>query len=348
MSEFRSLIFMSIIALAFVSCKDEDEPTPTADFTVTIENAFEAKDFFAAGGTGFIAPGESASYMFDAGKGHHISFATMYVQSNDLFYATPMVGLALYDADGNATTGDITDQLLLLDAGTEVNEEPGVGANQAPRQAGANTGDDENGVVRPISAVDDGFTYPANSDVLNVTLAHDGGTRFTLTIDNVSGSSALPSPVAPGVWVVHGDGQTPIYQGGEAASAGLEAIAEDGNNEMMNNNLTGRSGLVSPFAPGAYLVTDGENTLWMSGSAPSTAIENLAEDGNPGGFENAFNTPTGASGSEVDEYPGAGNNQAPRQAGMNTGADENGTVEREAGSFDNLPAVSDMIRITIQ
>ena len=35
---------------------------------------------------------------------------------------------------------DVTDQVLLWDAGSEANEEPGAGPNQAPRQGGANTG----------------------------------------------------------------------------------------------------------------------------------------------------------------------------------------------------------------
>jgi len=36
---------------------------------------------------------------------------------------------------------------MLFDAGTEKNEEPGVGPNQAPRQKAPNTGDAENGKV---------------------------------------------------------------------------------------------------------------------------------------------------------------------------------------------------------
>jgi hypothetical protein len=42
--------------------------------------------------------------------------------------------------------GDITSQILLWDAGTEVNEEPGLGPNQAPLQPAPNTGPVEHGV----------------------------------------------------------------------------------------------------------------------------------------------------------------------------------------------------------
>jgi hypothetical protein len=50
--------------------------------------------------------------------------------------------------------------LALWDAGTEVNELPGVGLSEAPRQSGPDTGPDENGNVRIVS---DGFTYPRSA-----------------------------------------------------------------------------------------------------------------------------------------------------------------------------------------
>lgn len=115
---------------------------------------------------GPLAPGSAYVFTVDAEPGAHLAFATMYVQSNDLFYAPDEAGIALFDADGNPVNGDVTDQVALWDAGTEANEEPGVGANQAPRQAGPDTGDDEMGVVR---LVDDGFTYPKGNLVITVT-----------------------------------------------------------------------------------------------------------------------------------------------------------------------------------
>ena len=91
----------------------------------------------------------------------------MFVQSNDLFYAPRDAGIALFDGTGQATSGDRTQELVLWDAGTEVNEAPGVGPSQAPRQSKPNTGADENGVIRPV---DDGFRYPAVSEVIRVTI----------------------------------------------------------------------------------------------------------------------------------------------------------------------------------
>ena len=52
-------------------------------------------------------------------------------------------------------------------AGTEVNEEPGFGPNQAPRQSAPNTGASEK---RAVGKVKDGFKYPRVSDVLKVTI----------------------------------------------------------------------------------------------------------------------------------------------------------------------------------
>ena len=95
-----------------------------------------------------------------------LNLSTMYGQSNDLFYA-PERAIDLFDAKGNPVSGDVTDKFLLWDAGTEVNQAPGLGADQGPRQKAPNTGADENGVVR---LVNDGFTYPNTKDVLKVTI----------------------------------------------------------------------------------------------------------------------------------------------------------------------------------
>ena len=97
----------------------------------------------------------------------NLSFATMLVQSNDLFLAPAENGIALFDEDGTAIGAqDVMDKLRLWDAGTEANEEPGTGPNQAPRQSVANTGPaDETATVRPV---DDEFSYPGVADLVKV------------------------------------------------------------------------------------------------------------------------------------------------------------------------------------
>lgn len=105
------------------------------------------------GGTepGPALPGSGYSFTVEAVPGDYLTFATMFVQSNDWFFAPASSGLSLFDGD-TPIEGDITDLIRLWDAGTEVDETPGEGANQAPRQAGPDTGDDQDG---PISSVPD-------------------------------------------------------------------------------------------------------------------------------------------------------------------------------------------------
>ena len=96
-----------------------------------------------------------------------LSFATRLEQSNDLFLAPSEKGIALFDENGAAIgVQDVTAKLLLWDAGTEANEEPGVGPNQAPRQLVSNTGPaDELATVREVN---DGFSYPEVSELVRV------------------------------------------------------------------------------------------------------------------------------------------------------------------------------------
>jgi hypothetical protein len=91
----------------------------------------------------------------------------MFGQSNDLFYAPGAKAIALFDSKGQPLASDITSQLQLWDAGTEVNEEPGLGPNQAPRQAAPNTGTAEKGKVMLVK---DQFHYPSVRDVLRVSV----------------------------------------------------------------------------------------------------------------------------------------------------------------------------------
>jgi hypothetical protein len=126
-----------------------------------------------AASPGPIGPGGAYEFEVAAGSDARLSFATMFVQSNDLFYAPEPEGIPLF-ADGAPVEGDVTDRVLLWDAGTEVDEPPGEGPNQAPRQSAGDTGDAEDGPVRPVSEVDDGFSYPPVADVIRVTVTPVG------------------------------------------------------------------------------------------------------------------------------------------------------------------------------
>lgn len=113
-----------------------------------------------------ILPGGSFEFTFQAAEGMKLNLVSMFGQSNDLFYA-PKQSIALFDANGNPLTGDITGDISLWDAGTEVNQAPGIGPDQAPRQKAAGQGTRENAVVGPVK---DGFVYPNTKDVLRVTI----------------------------------------------------------------------------------------------------------------------------------------------------------------------------------
>ena len=117
---------------------------------------------------GAIGPGQAYQFTFVADEGARLSLATMFVHSNDLFYAPGPEGIELFDENERPLSGDITEFFELWDAGTEINQEPGIGSDQAPRQSGPNIGADENGVVRVVSDV---YEYPAVKDVIKIIIS---------------------------------------------------------------------------------------------------------------------------------------------------------------------------------
>jgi hypothetical protein len=119
---------------------------------------------------GPAGPGSGYSFTVHAADGRRLSFATMYVQSNDLFFSPGPDGLALFHMDEPAD-GEVTEMIHLYDAGTEMNEEPGHGPNQAPRQMGPDTGTSEDHPVRPAMDVMDGYAYPEVETVIMVTVS---------------------------------------------------------------------------------------------------------------------------------------------------------------------------------
>jgi hypothetical protein len=121
--------------------------------------------------------GETATFTVEAGPGDRFSLFSMFVQSNDYFYGFAPAGIALFD-DGGPVSGDVTGRLMLYDAGTEVDEEPGVGPTQKPRQGPTATdvGEEEGGVVTEVvgpgadGGSDDGFAYPPTAQTIRVTI----------------------------------------------------------------------------------------------------------------------------------------------------------------------------------
>ncbi len=94
----------------------------------------------------------------------------MLAATDDVFFGPKATGVALFDMSGAPISGDISDQISLWDAGTEGNEEPGIGPNTVTNQLAPNTGSAGEGKVQLLSAVNDGFTYPTVSSVLKVSI----------------------------------------------------------------------------------------------------------------------------------------------------------------------------------
>jgi hypothetical protein len=122
-----------------------------------------------ASAAGPIAPGAAYEFTVSAAPGDRLSLTTMMGQSNDWFYAPAESGIELFK-NGKPISGDITSQMILWDAGTEVNQEPGIGADQGPRQKAPNSGEAENGVVRNAKDVEYGPAFSKVSSVMRVTI----------------------------------------------------------------------------------------------------------------------------------------------------------------------------------
>ena len=312
-------LFVPIVAASLVACGDDTEPTT---FTVTIDNISPAYDFSASGAfdtpvgasePSAIGPGQAYEAEFAAAPGSYLSFATMFVQSNDYFYGPGEDGIALYDTMGMAISGDVTDSVYLWDAGTEVNQEPGTGADQPMHQSGPNSGAvDPDDTVRMAS--DTFANLPDVSDVVAVTLTPAAGNMFTLRIENVSTAQTLVYTggesgvvLAPGVWVVHNDPAPLFTVASSDRGVGLEAIAEDGNPSVAATALASATGISGPIAPGVYAVHEDGEPLFSSGAADrGLGLEAVAEDGDPSALatalaaaglvaSGAFTMPVGAS-----------------------------------------------------
>lgn len=260
-----------------------------------------------------LTPGEAYEFSFTAapneipGSGMQLSMATMFVQSNDIFYAFQPGGISLFNDDGTPISGNVTDSLAMWDAGTEEDQEPGNGSNQPPN-SGPDTGpNDDNNLVMVENSdgggqpTDDGFSYPQVSDGIEVTIenqtASTGGYEFTVRVENVSdetGTTVNGSPlvISPGSYAAHwdnlpnGDDLTyPQFVPGEdATGTGIEDIAEDGIPTQHAGVLAQFKGVTVPISPGGYAAHSDELQLFQEG-APSDAVvsgvEQIAEDGNP-------------------------------------------------------------------
>jgi hypothetical protein len=275
---------------ASLSAQDMTEAT----FTVRIENiSGENTQVYPALGiigvpVGATArrpamPGEAFEFVVKANPGDVLSFATMYGQSNDSFFGPAEAGIALYDESGNPVSGDVTDQVLLWDAGTEVNEPLGEGPNQAPRQSSPDAGEVENGTVEIVEPNDE---FAPVNELMTVTLTPMEGGLTQVRIDNISADAPVPTPFSPLLYVIHtADQPAPFFTTGEPDRAqGLERIAESGNPEFLGGAIAGSAVMNVGASPGVFVVRaeDQVAPIFNPGEEDrGQGLEAQAEDGNP-------------------------------------------------------------------
>ena len=204
------------------------------------------------GDAGPIATGEIATTLLnvDGASLPYISLAAMLLPSNDAFIGT-LEAVELFGEDGDFI-GPVTlnfDGSRVYDAGTEVNTELDAAFIN---QTGPNTGETEAGVIAlhpgfngsegnpngegdqiilvgtnafgvPIDAVAADFTREG-AQIARVTIEEVIELRVTVTNTSSEGGTFL----TPFWFGLHDEGFD-LGNRGEAASAGLEALAEDGS-----------------------------------------------------------------------------------------------------------------------
>lgn len=274
---------------AFASCDKDDNGMMTMQPTITIENILNSRPLVESGtfkGSGtppVILPGQSVSFSFYAAKKQRLTFAAMYGWSNDLFFAPANPGIALYTEDGEPVTGDVSSDIKLWDNGTRVNQVPGAAVTH-PGTAEATTKN-----VKEVGNMDDyGNTYLQASQLMKVSLAYEGNSRFTVTIKNNSGGTANETPFSPGVWTISyvaGNDllfPEPLYSAGKLSANGLTNIAEAGDNSVLSNFLTMNTGVFTPLSPVLVVVYNGaENPFYKTGEKDRNAgLKDLAQKGN--------------------------------------------------------------------
>lgn len=234
-----------------------------------LSEAFTAlgfEDGVAFGPGGPIAPGETATFTFDldpsaTSGASYLSYTSMVIPSNDAFIANGSPdAIPLFDEYGTFLGGSVVvygDQVR--DAGTEVNDE--IPANTAFfGQAAPDTGMTEGGVVSehpgfmapmsggiladPMFAAAD-FTAPGYR-VARITVR--AATEVQVSVENLAPANG--NYLTP-VWVGFHDGDFDTFTPGEAASASLERLAEDGNAAPLSEDFAAsESGTVDGTVPG--------------------------------------------------------------------------------------------------
>lgn len=324
------LVGLLISAVALGACGDDASPSDASvetsrEFQLRIENI--APWIVLKAGTqttktdlvdGRAGPGEAFEIRFTANASHRLSFATMLVESNDWFFAPGPTGIPLY-VDGRPLSGDITEHVRLWDAGTETDQEPGVGIDTALHQLMRNAGalDPDNRIreVAITTQLTDGTTFvrPPINELITVTLTPGLDQQFTLRITNastattlVTSQGAFPVHLSPFAWAIHDERSVMFEAGAAARDNGFELLAEAGQPDSLGASLRLVRGFATPLSPGVFVIHRGTAPLFAPGNPDYGAgLERLAEDGDHRPLRDALaaSLPAGGSAAGVFETP---------------------------------------------
>jgi hypothetical protein len=291
----RNVLFLFCLAIIMTSCDDDEvnavppKEAETTSFKITISNTINYLSAKSFGEGPLVAAGETHTVTFQATRGTYLSFANMFAQSNDWFFATDDAGIPLWN-DDTPKTGDISNYIKLYDAGSEEDEEFLTDFSNtmytAPNQMDSNMGpaDDDTNIRDTERSI---------TNYLTAKLDYNQDTRiFTLTITKAD-RDGLPNPgyITPGILVIHAQPHAIFEEGMPLRDNGLESLAEDGSPEAINlwYNEAGTNGAPlrlasshTPFAPGlAYTFTE-KDPLFTEGATAmaGNGLEEMAEDGN--------------------------------------------------------------------
>ncbi len=172
-------------------------------------------------------PGQAYVAEIVADRAHpRLSFVTMLAETNDVFVAPDEDGVPLFDEDGVPLPArELGPELQLWNAGTEHDEPPGMGLDQAPREGTVVQGARESVVRRfrqPTRAM------PLVDRLIDVRVTAEG-TRLDFEIENTSGAhGTLVTPISPIFYVQHDERWVP-FEDGAPASPALARLATEGD-----------------------------------------------------------------------------------------------------------------------
>ncbi len=228
----------------------------------------------AIGSNGPILGGDSVTLMVSGPSGSMLSIVSMLSCTNDGF--TGLDSWALPTSGSDSTTG------VGYDAGTEPNSELSedivdgcgvIGPVSLPADGNAHT--DEGGVITvhpgitgvgDLTVMDHGWTDPT----IMVTAQVVPTVTYNVAIDNLTSGQLFSPPV---IAAHSADGH--IYQMGEAASPGLQAVAETGNPSTLLAELN-----ASPYVYNASVLASAPlmpgTRLMATFDAPAGSLISLA------------------------------------------------------------------------